>query len=72
MTLKGKMAAKKAVITLLSNADLNIAPEALHSPSHIEALFPASRQEVGMKITETTEKESAKKLADILFERHLI
>ncbi len=72
MTLKGKMAAKKAVITLLSNADLNIAPEALHSPSHIEALFPASRQEVGMKITGTTEKESAKKLADILFERHLI
>lgn len=72
VTLKGKMAAKKAVITVLSNTDLNITADALHSPSHIEALFPASRQEVGMKITGTTEKESARKLADILFERHLV
>lgn len=72
VTLKGKMAAKKAVITVLSNTDLNITAEALRSPSRIEALFPASRQEVGMKITGTTEKESARKLADILFERHLV
>lgn len=43
VTLKGKMAAKKAVISVLSNADLNIAPEDCHSPSQIEALFPAAR-----------------------------
>ena len=72
VTLKGKMAAKKAVISVLSNEDLHISAEDIHSPSHIEALFPASRQEVGMKITGSTEKESARKLADILFERHLI
>lgn len=72
VTLKGKMAAKKAVISVLSNADLNIAPEDCHSPSRIEALFPAARQEVGIRIAGGTEKESAKKLADILFEKHLI
>ncbi len=72
VTLKGKMAAKKAVISVLSNADLNITPEDCHSPSRIEALFPAARQEVGMRIAGGTEKESAKKLADILFEKHLI
>ena len=43
VTLKGKMAAKKAVISVLSNADLNIAPEDCHSPSRIEALFPCSQ-----------------------------
>ena len=72
VTLKGKMAAKKAVISVLSNEDLHIPSEDIHSPSRIEALFPASRQEVGIKITGSTEKESARKLADILFERHLI
>ena len=72
ITIKGKMAAKKAVISVLSNAELNLSGQDLHSPSRIESLFPASKQEVGVKLQGQNEKESAKKLADILFERHLI
>lgn len=72
VTLKGKMAAKRAQITVLSNEDLNIPAEELISPSHVEALFPASRQETGVRIQGQNEKEAAQKLTDILFERHLI
>lgn len=72
VTLKGKMAAKKAVISVLSNTELNLSEEELLSPSRVEALFPAIRQEVGIRIQGTDEKDSARKLADILFEKHLI
>ena len=72
VTLKGKMAAKKAVITLLSNEDLHLTEEDLHSPSHVEALFPAMRQETNVRLTGKDEKESAQKLADLLFEKHMI
>lgn len=72
ITLKGKMAAKKAVISVLSNAELNLSEADLHSPSSVEALFPAARQEVGIRIQEKDAKDSARKLADILFEKHLI
>ena len=66
------MAAKKAVDTLLSNEDLHITEEDLHSPSHVEALFPAMRQETNVRLTGKDEKESAQKLADLLFEKHMI
>jgi electron transfer flavoprotein beta subunit len=66
ITLKGKMAAKKAVITVLSNEDLKLDEKALQSPSRVEALFPTPRQEVGLKV------DSTQKLADILFEKHLL
>lgn len=72
VTLKGRMAAKKAAISVLSNTELNLSEEDLHSPSCVEALFPAARQEVGIHIQGADAKDSARKLADILFEKHLI
>ncbi len=72
ITLKGKMAAKKAVISLLTNADLNLSGEDLVSPSCVEALFPAARPEVGIRIQGIDAKDSARKLVDTLFEKHLI
>ena len=71
VTVKGKMAAKKAVIEVLSNQELNIPDQALVSPSIVEALFPAMRKETGIRITGKNEAESAKKLADLLFEKNL-
>ncbi|MDD3221378.1 MAG: electron transfer flavoprotein beta subunit/FixA family protein [Clostridia bacterium] len=71
-TLRGKMAAKKAEIELLTNEDLKLSEEQLLSLSKVEALFPAARQEVGHRIIGADEKEMSRKLADILIAKHLI
>ena len=71
ITVKGKMAAKKAVIEVLSNQELKIADTDLVSPSIVEALFPVMKKETGLRITGKNEAESAKKLADLLFEKNL-
>lgn len=59
------------MIEVLSNQELNIPDQALVSPSIVEALFPAMRKETGIRITGKNEAESAKKLADLLFEKNL-
>lgn len=71
VTVKGKMAAKKATIEVLSNQELKLSDDALVSPSIVEALFPAMRKETGLRITGINEADSAKKLADLLFEKNL-
>ena len=71
VTVKGKMAAKKAVIQVLSNADLQINDSELVSPSIVEALFPAMRKETGKRITGKDAAESAKNLASIIFDNNL-
>lgn len=71
VTVKGKMAAKKAVIEVLSNQELNIPETDLVSPSIVEALFPVMKKETGLRITGKDEADSAKKLADLLFEKNL-
>ena len=71
VTVKGKMAAKKAPIEVLSNQELNIPDADLISPSIVEALFPVMKKETGLRITGVNEADSAKKLADLLFEKNL-
>lgn len=72
VTLRGKAAAKKAEITVLNKNDIGLTEESFVSPSKVEALFPAPKQEIGTIIKGNNEKETAKNLADILFEKHLI
>ena len=71
ITVKGKMAAKKAVIEVLSNQELQISDANLVSPSIVEAIFPVMQKETGLRITGKNEADSAKKLADLLFEKNL-
>ena len=71
ITVKGKMAAKKAMIEVLSNQELKISDANLVSPSIVEALFPVMQKETGLRITGKNEADSAKRLADLLFEKNL-
>ena len=71
ITVKGKMAAKRAVIEVLSNNDLGIKDGDLVSPSIVEALFPAMRKDTGIRITGANEAASAKNLAKLLFDHNL-
>lgn len=70
VTVKGKMAAKKADIKVLTNADLNLNENDLISPSMVEALFPMPEKETGLNLTGSNESESASKLAEMLFANH--
>ena len=67
VTLKGKMAAKKAVIEVLTNNELQLSAEDLVSPSTVEALFPIQKQSTQVRIQGKEEADAARKLADILF-----
>lgn len=67
VTLKGKRAAKQAVIQVLTNNELNLSDEDLVSPSKVEAIFPIQPKETGFRIQGKDEAESARNLADILF-----
>ena len=71
-TIRGRMAAKKVEISILSNAELTLSEADLHSPSHVEAVFPAQKQAAGGRINGKDDKDSAAKLADILAENHFI
>ncbi|MEE1243041.1 electron transfer flavoprotein subunit beta/FixA family protein [Frisingicoccus sp.] len=71
VTVRGKMAAKKAVIEVLTNAELNINEALLVSPSIVEAIFPTVKQSEGISITGTNAADSANKLANVLFEKNL-
>ena len=71
VTVKGKMAAKKAVIEVLTNQDLQIPDSKLVSPSIVEALFPAMRKETGKRITGKDAADSAKNLASLIFDNNL-
>lgn len=72
VTVKGKMAAKKAVIEVLTNAELKINDAALVSPSIVEALFPMMPKKIGVSLTGNDAKASAKNFAELLFEKHFI
>lgn len=71
ISVKGKLAAKKAVMEVLTNQELSLNDSDLVSPSIVEALFPAMKKELGARITGNNEAESAKNLASILFEKNL-
>lgn len=71
VTVKGKMAAKKAIIEVLTNTELNLNDNELVSPSIVEALFPVMKKELGKRITGKDEIESAQKIAELLFEKNL-
>lgn len=70
-SVKGKMAAKKAVIDVLTNSELQIDDNALVSPSIVEALFPTMAKPTGLSLTGKNEAESARKLAEMLFSNNL-
>lgn len=72
VTVKGKMAAKKAVIEILTNHDLGLKDGELVSPSIVEALFPIQPKDKGSSLTGSDAHESAKNLAALLFEKHLV
>ena len=71
-TIRGRMAAKKIEVVVLSNADLALSEADLVSPSHVEAVFPTQKQASGGRINGKDDKDSAAKLADILAENHFI
>ncbi len=73
-SLKGKMAAKKAVVPKWTAADLNLRPEDLSSlsPSLVARCLPPAPRPAGMRVEGATSAEKAKKLVDILIERKLI
>ncbi|MDE2141219.1 MAG: electron transfer flavoprotein subunit beta/FixA family protein [Elusimicrobia bacterium] len=74
-SLKGKMAAKKAVFPKWTAAELGLAPAAVGAAGSGTAVVKASvppARPAGVKIEGATAAEKAKKLVDILFERKLI
>ncbi|MGI6003242.1 MAG: electron transfer flavoprotein subunit beta/FixA family protein [Lachnospiraceae bacterium] len=71
-TMKGKSAAKKAVIEVLTNGELAIPADQLVSPSRVVALFPPMRKEGGEELTGSTDIEKADNLVDVLMNNHLI
>ena len=74
-TIKSKMAANKAVIPVLSAADVNLDVEQSGlkgSPTKVKKSFTPPRKEGGLKIKEETPEESAKKLYDLLKDKGII
>lgn len=71
-SMKGKAAARKAVIEVLSNDELAIPDNQLSSPSRVVALFPPAKKEGGEELTGSTDIEKADKLVDVLINNHLI
>ncbi|HAM35165.1 MAG TPA: electron transfer flavoprotein subunit beta [Elusimicrobia bacterium] len=74
-SLKGKMAAKKAVIAKWTAADIGLKPEeagAAGSPSRLARSAPPPPRPAGLRIAGATASEKAEKLVTTLIERKLI
>ena len=73
-SLKGKMAAKKAVFPKWTAADLGLAGQvgAAGAASVVVKSSTPPARPAGVKVEGATSAEKAKKLVDILFERKLI
>lgn len=74
-TIKSKMAANKAQITVLSAQDfeLDLGQVGLkNSPTRVKKTFTPPRKTGGVKIKEETNEESAKKLFEMLRDKNII
>jgi len=70
--LKGKSAAKKAEIPVLTNAELNLADEDLKSPTRVVGLVPPPAEEKGQMIDGADDAAKAEAVLDILASKHYI
>ncbi|OGR90123.1 MAG: hypothetical protein A3J74_02660, partial [Elusimicrobia bacterium RIFCSPHIGHO2_02_FULL_57_9] len=74
-SLKGKMAAKKAVISKWSASDIGLRADEIGkalSTSVVARCVPPPSRPAGLRIEGATDAEKAKKLVDVLIERKLI
>ena len=71
-TMKGRLAAKKAVIQAFSAEELGLTAEDLKSTTRIESLKPAPERGTGIEIEAEDEAEAARKLVGILLEQQII
>ena len=70
--LKGKSAAKKAVIPLLDNAQLALDGAALTSLSKVASLVPPAELEKGQILDGDGDADKADKLVQTILDNHLI
>lgn len=71
-TIKRKMAANKAVIPVLSEADLELDTTRTGSVTSVENTFAPAKRSGGLLIAEESMEENAAKLASLLSEAHVI
>ena len=70
--IKGRMAAKKAVIPVLDNAVLQLPEDALTSPSSVIALFPPAAAKKGIIIKGANTEAAAAALVQTLLENRYV
>ncbi|MCR4672253.1 MAG: electron transfer flavoprotein subunit beta/FixA family protein [Lachnospiraceae bacterium] len=71
-SLKGKTAAKKAVVTVLDNSILGLSEEELASRSKVVSLYPPKAEAKGAVLEAADGAEAGVKLVDLLTEKHYI
>jgi electron transfer flavoprotein beta subunit len=70
--LKGRSASKKAVIPVMTNAELGLDEAALTSLSKVASLVPPAELEKGQVLEGTDDADKADKLVQILLDKHLV
>lgn len=71
-TLKGKTAAKRAVVNVLDNSALGLSEEDLRSRSRVVSLYPPKAEAKGEVLEAANGAEAGVKLVDLLSEKHYI